>query len=234
MTEREEGYHKGYNTAKAKYLAEMKELRNKYEHQIKDINSVYPLNLINDIYDEFDTDWDYSIKQIKKVMHERLTDRELTVLELRNGRNMTLEDVGKEFGVTRERIRQVEQKAIRKLRHPANLKRMSVVPYEEYARLEAENQDLKTKLEYAEKNALPAYEEKKIEDIRIEDLELSVRSFNCLRRVGIKTVGDIVNFSKTRGLEKCRNLGRKSLQEIADKLVTLGIDIQTGMEGETE
>lgn len=234
MTEREEGYHKGYNTAKTKYLAEIRELRDKYEHQIKDINSVYPLNLINDIYDEFDGDWDYSVKQIKKVMHERLTDRELTVLELRNGRNMTLEDVGKEFGVTGERIRQVEQKAIRKLRHPANLKRMSVVAYEDYAKLEAENQDLKNKLEYVEKNALPEYEEKKIEETRIEDLELSVRSFNCLKRVGIRTVGDIVNFSKTRGLEKCRSLGRKSLQEIADKLVTLGIDIQTGMEGETE
>lgn len=234
MTEREEGYHKGYNAAKTKYLAEIRELRDKYEHQIKDINSVYPLNLINDIYDEFDGDWDYSVKQIKKVMHERLTDRELTVLELRNGRNMTLEDVGKEFGVTRERIRQVEQKAIRKLRHPANLMRMSVVAYEDYAKLVAENQDLKNKLEYVEKNALPEYEEKKIEETRIEDLELSVRSFNCLKRVGIRTVGDIVNFSKTRGLEKCRNLGRKSLQEIADKLVTLGIDIQTGMEGETE
>ena len=226
MTEREEGYHKGYNAAKTKYLAEIRELRDKYEHQIKDINSVYPLNLINDIYDEFDGDWDYSVKQIKKVMHERLTDRELTVLELRNGRNMTLEDVGKEFGVTRERIRQVEQKAIRKLRHPANLKRMSVVPYEEYARLEAENQDLKTKLEYAENNALPAYGEKKIEDIRIEDLELSVRSFNCLRRVGIKTVGDIVNFNNARGLERCRNLGRKSLLEIEDKLSCLGIKIE--------
>ena len=147
---------------------------------------------------------------------------------------MTLEDVGKEFGVTRERIRQVEQKAIRKLRHPANLIRMSVVAYEDYAKLVAENQDLKNKLEYVEKNALPEYEEKKIEETRIEDLELSVRSFNCLKRVGIRTVGDIVNFSKTRGLEKCRNLGRKSFQEIADKLVTLGIDIQTGMEGETE
>ena len=43
MTEREEGYHKGYNAAKTKYLAEIRELRDKYEHQIKDINSVYLL-----------------------------------------------------------------------------------------------------------------------------------------------------------------------------------------------
>lgn len=51
-----------------------------------------------------------------------LTEREKRILELRfgigDGRNRTLEEVGKEFGVTRERIRQIEAKALRKLRHP--------------------------------------------------------------------------------------------------------------------
>ena len=56
-----------------------------------------------------------------------LTDREERVLRLRygldDGRPRTLEEVGKEFGVTRERIRQIEAKAIRKLRHPTRAKR---------------------------------------------------------------------------------------------------------------
>ena len=56
-----------------------------------------------------------------------LTDREERVLRLRygldDGRPRTLEEVGKEFGVTRERIRQIEAKAIRKLRHPTRSKR---------------------------------------------------------------------------------------------------------------
>ena len=51
-----------------------------------------------------------------------LTDREREVLELRfglkDGRSYTLEEVGQIFGVTRERIRQIEAKALRKLRHP--------------------------------------------------------------------------------------------------------------------
>ena len=61
-------------------------------------------------------------------MLSTLTPREKKVLELRfglvDGRNRTLEEVGKEFDVTRERIRQIEAKALRKLRHPSRSKRL--------------------------------------------------------------------------------------------------------------
>ncbi|MFC2662953.1 MAG: RNA polymerase sigma factor RpoD [Eubacterium sp.] len=57
-----------------------------------------------------------------------LTDREQKVLRLRfgldDGRSRTLEEVGKEFDVTRERIRQIEAKALRKLRHPSRSKKL--------------------------------------------------------------------------------------------------------------
>jgi len=57
-----------------------------------------------------------------------LTDREEKVLRLRfgldDGRQRTLEEVGKEFNVTRERIRQIEAKALRKLRHPSRSRKL--------------------------------------------------------------------------------------------------------------
>ena len=57
-----------------------------------------------------------------------LTEREAKVLRLRfgleDGRPRTLEEVGKEFDVTRERIRQIEAKALRKLRHPSRSKKL--------------------------------------------------------------------------------------------------------------
>ncbi len=60
-------------------------------------------------------------EQVEQVLNQ-LTERERRVLQLRfgleDGHSRTLEEVGKEFGVTRERIRQIEVKALRKLRHP--------------------------------------------------------------------------------------------------------------------
>jgi RNA polymerase primary sigma factor len=57
-----------------------------------------------------------------------LNDREARVLSLRfgleDGRQRTLEEVGRDFGVTRERIRQIEAKALRKLRHPSRSKKL--------------------------------------------------------------------------------------------------------------
>src|SRR6056297_922381 len=66
-------------------------------------------------------------EQLDSVL-DTLTDREKRILELRfgieDGRSRTLEEVGKEFDVTRERIRQIEAKALRKLRHPTRSKKL--------------------------------------------------------------------------------------------------------------
>jgi RNA polymerase primary sigma factor len=66
-------------------------------------------------------------EQLSEVLSE-MTPREQRVLILRfgleDGRSRTLEEVGQEFNVTRERIRQIEAKALRKLRHPSRSRRL--------------------------------------------------------------------------------------------------------------
>ena len=58
----------------------------------------------------------------------------------------------------------------------------------------------------------------------IEELDLSVRSFNCLKRAGINTVGDLIGKSEDE-MMKVRNLGRKSLEEVMAKLDSLGFSL---------
>ncbi|OKZ77545.1 MAG: DNA-directed RNA polymerase subunit alpha [Clostridium sp. 27_14] len=63
----------------------------------------------------------------------------------------------------------------------------------------------------------------KTKNMSIEELELSVRSFNCLKRAGIATVEDLINKSEA-DMMKVRNLGKKSFDEVTAKLHSLGLD----------
>lgn len=65
----------------------------------------------------------------------------------------------------------------------------------------------------------------KVLEMTIEELDLSVRSFNCLKRAGINTVEDLISKSE-EDMMKVRNLGRKSLEEVIYKLSTLGFNLR--------
>ncbi|WP_312641424.1 DNA-directed RNA polymerase subunit alpha [Hydrogenoanaerobacterium sp.] len=64
----------------------------------------------------------------------------------------------------------------------------------------------------------------KVLEMTIEELDLSVRSFNCLKRAGINTVEDLINKSEDE-MMKVRNLGKKSLEEVISKLKSLGFNL---------
>lgn len=68
------------------------------------------------------------LKQQVRSMLQHLSERERDVLEMRfgfrDGKTHTLEEVGRMFNVTRERVRQIEAKALRKLRHPHHSRRL--------------------------------------------------------------------------------------------------------------
>lgn len=63
-------------------------------------------------------------------------------------------------------------------------------------------------------------------EMTIEELDLSVRSFNCLKRAGINTVADLINTSE-EDMMKVRNLGRKSLEEVIKKLDDMGLKLSS-------
>ena len=65
----------------------------------------------------------------------------------------------------------------------------------------------------------------KVLETTIEELDLSVRSFNCLKRAGINTVEDLINKTE-EDMMKVRNLGRKSLEEVVAKLASLGLSLR--------
>jgi DNA-directed RNA polymerase subunit alpha len=66
----------------------------------------------------------------------------------------------------------------------------------------------------------------KVREMTIEELDLSVRSYNCLKRAGINTVEDLTNRTE-EDMMKVRNLGRKSLEEVREKLHELEMDFKT-------
>lgn len=65
----------------------------------------------------------------------------------------------------------------------------------------------------------------KVLEMTIEELDMSVRSFNCLKRAGIDTVEDLINKTE-EDMIKVRNLGKKSLEEVIYKLHSLGLDLK--------
>ena len=69
----------------------------------------------------------------------------------------------------------------------------------------------------------------KVLEMNIDELELSVRSYNCLKRAGINTVAELINRTPD-DMMKVRNLGRKSLEEVLAKLKELGLQLNQGEE----
>ncbi|MGE6632429.1 DNA-directed RNA polymerase subunit alpha C-terminal domain-containing protein, partial [Bacillus sp. NPDC077027] len=68
-------------------------------------------------------------------------------------------------------------------------------------------------------------QKEKVLEMTIEELDLSVRSYNCLKRAGINTVQELANKTE-EDMMKVRNLGRKSLEEVKAKLEELGLGLR--------
>lgn len=170
---------------------------------------------------------------------ESLTDREKKIIERRFRDGWTLEQTGKEFGVTTERIRQSEAKAIRKLRHPRHAKHWMFDTAGKAEEAMKERDALKLECINLRAKLIRLYDERGMakekegmnkakrfdlpEDATVDDLELSVRSYNCLKRCGINMASEMAGWTMEDFL-KIRNLGRKSAEEVITKLRERGFE----------
>lgn len=199
-----------------------------------DLSERYPWNIAVSIFGSKDAVYKVYAPGLIEALDE-LREKEKQTLIYRFNHGLTLAEVAKEYGVTRERVRQIEAKAMRRLRHPSlartflfDTQRKYYEAARERDRLKLENITLADKLnKYCEENNVnvePLPVENDIDSIPIEDLDLSVRSFNCLRRGGYNTIGDLQK-TTIEQLMKVRNLGRKSIDEILEKLMKYGVEV---------
>lgn len=199
---------------------------------------------------------------------EALTPREMKLMKLRfgldDGKYRSLEDLCQEFGVTRERVRQIEAKALRKLRNPSRSRKFKPFTFEELKEnkyvsdeeiellSDLENDILKSNLIFKHdliddldlgkdrfdvirdiqeeiKTRTEKEKEQKVQnmaknDIAIEEFDFSIRTFNCLKRFGINTINQLASLSEEDIME-IRNLGRHGAEEVISKLEERGIKL---------
>lgn len=197
----------------------------------------YPQNLLDAITDEWVEPLPTDFNQTLAYVLAGLTEREQAVIEMYFKHNMTYEQIGREFNVTRERIRQIEAKALRKLRHPSRLQLIKkgvrdwVASAREEGRQENINAELKTaidsiveiakklEIDLSTRDIMPP-----VKDIPIEHLDLSVRSYNVLKRAGYNTLESVCELSMNDFL-RLRNIGKKSAEEILEKIKEHGLEL---------
>ena len=195
------------------------------DRKTRDID--WPYSLLDVIVDERDdmpifTGTQDQIDGLQYAL-STLFERECKCLLARYRDGETLVEAGKTFGVTRERIRQIEAKALRKLKHPSRMAYIRNGLYGEEKRLALET--LRAAKERAEADAAAEVyqpEQRSAAGTTVEEMGLSVRSYNCLKRAGIERASDLMGLDYYQ-LLKIRNLGKKSVEEITATLHNMGL-----------
>lgn len=197
--------------------------------------SPWPYNLVDAIIGA-PIDWVLTDDHLAALDHAMtiLSDRERAAVLLYYQRGMNLADVGREFNVTRERIRQIIKKGVKKMRHTSNIDalRIGLIAAQGTEAAEARLRELESQVAHME--AKLADRKAAVEELNtiladapygfsglstpVIDLGLSVRSTNCLWRAGYDTLGEVLEAAQHGRLKGVRNLGRKSLEEVLTML----------------
>lgn len=219
----QDGYHRGYVNAKRKFEQKLKNELDAEKAKPRELSTYWPYNIVSHMneyhYDKNDY-YLFSPTLIIQVLKQFLNADECRIMELRYRENLTLQEVGDRFGITRERVRQKEHKAFEKLRYQffkSKITAVSSLAYEElkekYVALKKEIDEIKGKDDYEER-------------VHIGDLDLGTRATNCLYRKGIRYADELQKF-KYRDIALTQSLGAKSIADIANKLKSIGYEVNT-------
>lgn len=198
------------------------------------VETPWPYNLMDAVFleawgDPLDDDQIAGIEAAIGKLTER--ERKCVLLYYRDG--FTMKKIGCLHGVTLERAHQIIAKAIRKLRsaHTKSLMMYGVKGVEERSRLTQFRKELEKEAYFlgeCEKrlnekktnlqNGTMDIQKEDHMNIGLEEMDLSVRSFNCLKLAGCRKLEDVVKIARKGDLLKVRQLGRKSADEILDKI----------------
>lgn len=195
----------------------------------------YPYNLINALEFDVANVIEHFQERLEKVMEKHLIAKEEIVLDNTYISHKTLEEIGTEYGISRERVRQILIKALRKIKVHKKYFEIGELAYPEIYEKEQRDkyiEEIKSKWTYesakeyiAEYEGTDEYKKQFLLDTPIEDLDFSFRTYNCLKRAYKNTLEDLIECEDV-DLMKIRNLGRKSLKEIVDKVHSLGFRLK--------
>lgn len=243
-----------------KHMNRVELVRERYE-------APWPYNLLDDIVCPYvnnreraeDEYWNETLNASQeeglRMVLDGLSERERECVYYYYKDGLTLEGVGEKYGVSRERIRQILAKAVRKMRHPARRRLIDYGPD-----MVAEESEYKKKREELDRMIAVMDEDervlserlKRVSEARLclqanglwyqgmpdtaqeykderriytpittmplEAMDLSVRSYNCLKRRDLNTLGLVMDVARNGDLVHVRNLGRKSIEEVLNKI----------------
>ena len=194
----------------------------------------YPENLLSQVFvNGLPTEMPDDVALVLEyIIQKTLTEREGRVLYMRYKRYMTMAAIGEEHGLRAERIRQIEAKAVRKLRHPSR-SRYILMGMESYINhlcntaVDERLREYKKEIVALEKKIAELtdteYEEEKneLENAPLAELDLSVRTFNILYRAGYSTVKELLDADAEK-IVSLPNLGLKNFSDLIDVLSEKG------------
>lgn len=196
-------------------------------------HSDYPVNILNAIFEQKIVTTNIKIvptiiRDLELIYNEYLTDRETYIIKMRFIKQLSLKHIGKLLNVTTERIRQIETRAVRKLRRNYI---MNMLVYNIDEDIESKKQEL-NKLKDEINNCKAELEKHNTEmeskgliskDFNIYELNFSVRTTRCLLHGRINSLEKLVKHTLHGKLFKIRNFGRKSYFEVLNKLQEMKI-----------